>query len=146
MDFNNVLVISGVLSLGVLAFIAKAAGALTKLKKKIHEAFNSSGDVGRMADIAFELAFNGSLVAGLLSFTSESLQAVTSVVVFATALWFFAMMQLHHVLLKRKAWLDELAASAKAVEQRKKTAGLIRSIVRSEIARASAPDKEKWMD
>ena len=142
---KKAMVISGVRALGALA-LAKAAGVFTKLKRKVFETFESSEAVGRMADVAFEFAFSGSLVASLLGITSDVLQAATWLVVFSTVAWFIAMMFLQHVLLKRKAWLDELAAIAKANEQRKKTAGLIRSIVRSELSRVSAPGKEKWLD
>lgn len=143
---NNVLVISGVLFLGVMAGIAKAAGALQKLKKKVIDAFSSSDTVGLMADVVFELAFNGSVVAGFLGFSSDRLQEATLMLFFVTALWFFSMLRLHVVLRERKAYLDELAMRAKVSEQRRKTAGMMRSIVRSEVARASAPDKEKWID
>ena len=132
---------SGVLALGRV-LNTKATGALHKLKTKVEGAFNSSEFVDWLASIAFEFAFVGSAVAGYIG---DQLHDGYALFVL-TPIWFLTLLRLQRILLKRKAYLDELAARAMANEQRRKSAGLIRSIVRSELIRASALDKDEWRD
>lgn len=105
---------------------------LPTIKAKFDELLNNPDDLDWLADLTFEFAFIGSAAVGYLFAKHEEFDNLV-----LTGMWFATWLYFNRLLKRRKKDLELIAAAENAKTQRNKLAGLVRSIVKSELEKAA---------
>lgn len=115
-----------------LAVVGFVIAVLPVIKCKFDEMVNNLDDLQWLADLAFEFAFIGSAA---VSFVFTKMDEQDNMIL--TGMWFSAWLFFNRMLLRRMKDLQLIEAAEKAKTQRNKLAGLVRSIVKSELEKAA---------
>ena len=110
------------------AWLAMMVELLPPARNKFDKMINCCDDLDWLAELAFEFAFIGSAA---VSFLFAQMDAMDNMLL--TGMWFTAWLFFNRLLLRRKKDLEELRSIEAAGVQRRKMAGLMRSIVKSEL-------------
>lgn len=132
MDYNTIAIFVALVPGIAAAVLGFLIAVLPTIKAKFDELINDPDDLDWLAALTFEFAFIGSAAVGYLFAKHEEFDNLV-----LTGVWFATWLYFNRLLLGRKKDLELIAAAEAAKTQRNKQAGLLRSIVKSELEKAA---------
>lgn len=104
---------------------------------KLHEMMHNAHDVEWLKELVLHSAFYGTVVGAVLGFKKDAPETAV-----LAGIWFVVLLYISRLLSNRLGELEEKERS----DTHRKTAGAIRSIVRSELEKAAQRRTEDWSD
>ena len=135
---NNVIAILVVLAPGmVCAVLGLIVEVAPKIRHRLYTMMHSASDVHWLSELVSHSAFYGTVIAAVLGFKKEAPETT-----WLAAIWFVVLLYLSRLLSNRHSELEEKERG----HTHRKNAGMSRSVIRSELERATQRNKEDWVD
>lgn len=135
---KNVIAILVVLAPGIFcAILGFTIEIVPKIRHRLHTMMHSASDVHWLSELVSHSAFYGTVIGAVLGFKKDAPETA-----WLAAIWFVVLLYLSRLLSKRHAELEE----KERVHAHRKNAGMTRSVIRSELERATRRNKEDWID
>lgn len=118
----------------VLGFIVEV---VPLIRNRLHAMMHNASDVEWFKELVMHSAFYGSVLSAVLGFNKEAAETA-----WLAGIWFVVLLYLSRLLSNRLAELEEKELG----HVHRKNAGMTRSVVRSELERATQRNKERGTD